>query len=70
MIVSKLQKKPNERKVVVSKMSSAMETSILGTRSSLDAVRERAFQLYEERGSVHGNDLQDWFGAEHQVFSR
>jgi Protein of unknown function (DUF2934) len=43
---------------------------MLGTRSSPDAVRERAFQLYEERGRGHGNDLQDWFGAEYQVFSR
>jgi Protein of unknown function (DUF2934) len=70
MIVSKLQKQPNQRKVIVPKMSSAMETSMLGTRSSPDAVRERAFQLYEERGRGHGNDLQDWFGAEYQVFSR
>jgi len=43
---------------------------MLGTRSSLDAVRERAFQLYEQRGSMHGHDLQDWLAAEFQVFSR
>jgi hypothetical protein len=70
MMVSKLQKQPNQRNVIVPKLSSTQETSMLGTRSSLDAVRERAFQLYEERGSVHGHDLEDWFGAEYHVFSR
>ena len=70
MIVSKVRKQPNQSKVIASTMTSAMETSMLGTRSSLDAVRERAFQLYEERGSMHGHDLQDWLAAEFQIFSR
>jgi hypothetical protein len=70
MMVSKARKQANQNKVIASTMSSAMETSVLGTRSSLDAVRERAFQLYEGRGSEHGHDLQDWLAAEFQIFSR
>ena len=30
-------------------------------------VRSRARQLYEERGEVEGQDLQDWFQAESEV---
>lgn len=30
-------------------------------------VRSRAKQLYEERGEVEGQDLQDWFQAESEV---
>jgi len=70
MMVSKVREQPNQCKVIASTMSSAMETSVLGTRSSLNAVRERAFQLYEKRGSVHGHDLQDWLAAEFDILSR
>jgi hypothetical protein len=30
-------------------------------------VRSRAQQLYESRGQVNGQDLQDWFQAESEV---
>lgn len=30
-------------------------------------VRSRAQQLYESRGQVEGQDLQDWFQAESEV---
>ena len=30
-------------------------------------VRSRAQQLYENRGEVEGQDLQDWFQAESEV---
>lgn len=30
-------------------------------------VRSRAQQLYESRGQVQGQDLQDWFQAESEV---
>jgi len=32
-----------------------------------EAVRKRAFELYCQRGSAHGNDLKDWLEAEKQV---
>jgi hypothetical protein len=32
-----------------------------------DLVRERAYQLYEERGRQDGYDLDDWFRAEAEM---
>ena len=29
-----------------------------------DQIRARAYQLYEQRGSVDGHDLDDWLQAE------
>ena len=34
---------------------------------SLEAVRVRAYQLFEQRGRVHGFDVEDWFRAEAEV---
>jgi hypothetical protein len=31
-------------------------------------IRLRAYQLYEARGSVDGDDWQDWFNAEREIF--
>jgi hypothetical protein len=33
-------------------------------------IRERAYQLYLERGSTPGNENEDWLRAEHEVLSR
>ena len=45
-----------------------------GANESLeDAIRSRAYELYEQRGRQHGLDQQDWFRAEAEVraqFSR
>ena len=30
-------------------------------------IRERAYQLYEGRGSEPGKDKQDWLQAEHEI---
>jgi len=30
-------------------------------------VRERAYEMYMERGQNHGNDLNDWLKAEKEV---
>ncbi len=32
-----------------------------------DAIRNRAYELFERRGCMHGHDLQDWLDAEAQV---
>lgn len=32
-----------------------------------DAIRTRAYELYQQRGAKHGNDLQDWLRAEVEV---
>lgn len=30
-------------------------------------IAQRAHALYEQRGRVHGHDLEDWFKAERQI---
>lgn len=37
---------------------------------NLDEVRRRAYELYEERGGIPGNDAEDWFRAEQELRSR
>jgi len=35
--------------------------------NSEDRIRHRAYQLYEQRGSVDGFALDDWFQAEAEI---
>jgi hypothetical protein len=35
--------------------------------SVVEAVRMRAYELFLERGAIHGNDLADWFKAEQEL---
>jgi hypothetical protein len=35
-----------------------------------DEIRERAYQLYEDRGREDGRAQQDWLKAEHQVLNQ
>jgi hypothetical protein len=64
MMVSKAQKQSKSKTSPLSK-SAAPEIS-----ASQDSIRERAFQLYESRGSIPGFEMQDWLHAEHQVLQR
>jgi HSP20 family molecular chaperone IbpA len=38
------------------------------TTELLDSVRKRAFELFERRGAVPGNEMGDWLQAEKEVF--
>ena len=68
MIVSKVKKQPKAEKASIRKATPAVvETTMLGIRASQEQIRERAFQMFESRRSVHGFDLQDWLTAERQV---
>jgi len=33
-------------------------------------IRERAYQLYQERGSTPGLDMEDWLKAEREILAR
>ena len=35
--------------------------------SVTDSIARRAFELFLERGAVHGHDLDDWLSAERQL---
>lgn len=37
--------------------------------SRLDAVRARAYELFESRGKVEGNEVDDWLQAERDVMA-
>lgn len=34
-----------------------------------EAIRTRAYSCYEERGFIHGHDVDDWLRAENEVMS-
>jgi HSP20 family molecular chaperone IbpA len=37
-------------------------------KSVLDLVARRSYELFENRGSEHGHDIEDWFQAESEIF--
>jgi hypothetical protein len=61
MIASKTQKHPIVKTSPASK-SAAPEICV-----THDMIRDRAFQIYENRGSEPGLDTQDWLRAEIQI---
>jgi hypothetical protein len=56
-----------------SENSSARNTSKISARqngsseSIQEAIRQRAYELYVERGSLPGHEHEDWLRAEHEV---
>jgi hypothetical protein len=32
-----------------------------------EAIRVRAYELYEQRGRTHGHDVEDWFRAQAEI---
>ncbi len=38
-----------------------------GNGNKEEAIRLRAYQLFVQRGGVHGHDVEDWFRAEAEV---
>jgi hypothetical protein len=32
-----------------------------------EAIRVRAYQLFEQRGRTHGHDVEDWFRAQAEI---
>lgn len=49
----------------------AFPTSHLGSLElTEEIIRMRAYHFFEQRGSQHGNDLEDWLRAEAQVMGK
>ena len=61
MIDSKVQKQ------LKAKTSPASKSAAPELYASQDKIRERAFQIFESRGSTPGHDTQDWLRAEFQI---
>jgi hypothetical protein len=58
---------PEAGSVPVIRKTSSVSSSSLDLAAQ---IRERAFQLYLERGSTPGHENEDWFRAEREVLSR
>lgn len=54
----------------VASTTSELTTVTTRTVDLQDAIRERAYEIYEERGGQHGADLEDWVRAEREVIER
>lgn len=68
-------KKSTEPKAEASSKPVASTTSQVTTVTTRtvdlqDAIRERAYEIYEQRGGQHGADLEDWVRAEREVIER
>jgi hypothetical protein len=79
MVVSKVPKQPKLNKVVVvppqasaakSNKPAAVAASAPRVQASQVRIKDRAFEIFEKRGSQHGHDLQDWFHAERQLLAQ
>ena len=67
MIVSRVEKQTKLNNVKAPVTAPVMEASPRGISHSTDAIRERAYHMYQKRGSKDGHDMQDWLRAEHQI---
>jgi hypothetical protein len=69
MIVPKAHTPPNP--IVVGTKSAIGKVAVMPDTVSLqDRIRERAYELYESRGSEPGQDEQDWLRAEQEILKR
>jgi HSP20 family protein len=56
-------------KVAIEKVNDATKSELPvfeAIANEFEAIRRRAFDLFERRGCVHGFDLEDWLRAEHE----
>lgn len=42
----------------------------MDTTTLQESVRQKAYELYLQRGGVQGNDQDDWFKAEQDILNR
>ena len=49
----------------------AKSANAIGTpQDTLEQIRRRAYELFEQRGCQHGFDEQDWLQAESEILAR
>jgi hypothetical protein len=70
--VSKIASQPVSKvtKSSKAKTSPASKSAAPQLSASRESIRERAFHIYQSRGSQPGNDVHDWLHAEHQLLAR
>jgi hypothetical protein len=66
MVTAKRTRKP---KLVTSslKVTAAPVQQVSVSTDSQEAIRSRAYSIYEQRGREHGHDLDDWLIAEAEL---
>lgn len=56
---------------VQSSTSSGPQVPMDGNGETIqERIRQRAYELYEERGSIDGYEMEDWIQAESEVLGR
>lgn len=54
----------------MSKNVEVLREQLLKDERVQEMIRVRAYEIFEQRGRVHGHDLDDWLQAENEVISR
>ena len=67
MIDSQANKQPQPKTVADPKSSPSKVAMRPNTAPSQELIRERAYELYEDRGREPGQDEQDWLRAEQEI---
>lgn len=62
-LLSSVQSKTPQRSVQPSSASSSSSSSV----DLQEAVRRRAYQIYEQRGMTGGSEVEDWLQAESEL---
>lgn len=66
-------KRPRTKKGIETSTSHTVSAMTSVKSRSLDlqeAIRERAYELYKERGDGNGDAVQDWVRAEREILER
>ena len=64
MLETRLFDSPNES--VIAELH-AIQARVFEHPFALEKIRERAYELFVERGCQHGHDLGDWMRAEKEI---
>jgi hypothetical protein len=70
MIDPNASKQPKLNSVAGPKRFPAKMAIMPDTVRSQEAIRARAYELYESRGREPGQDEQDWFRAEQEILNQ
>ncbi len=57
-------------KASVSKQVAKVATVTTRTVDLQEAIRQRAYEYFEQRGYQHGADFEDWIRAEKEILAR
>jgi hypothetical protein len=68
-LTRKLTEKSSSEKKRVSSRAKEKISGETGSEKLFSLIERRAFELYQKRGCIHGNDKGDWYEAEKAVLA-